>query len=197
MKKIYGVMVLIILASFAACFFFWSSADWSKRQFKEQESQKIIKPDVEIVSSTPAKIILQPKPPVVKKEKKIIPNEVEVLINKERAKNDLKTLIINEKMRYTAKQKVKDMIDNDYFAHISPITGLNVDGIFTKNNIKFVSAQEILAMDYKDSEVVKAWMESPTHKDVITDNYIQEFGCYSSSTPAVSYSVCHFIYQEK
>ena len=89
------------------------------------------------------------------------------LTNQERTRAGLKELAINDALSQAAAQKARDMLDHDYFAHISP-TG--VTPWFWMSNVGYTYkvAGENLAIDFIEAEdVVTAWMASPSHRDNI------------------------------
>jgi uncharacterized protein YkwD len=47
-------------------------------------------------------------------------NELLTLINKERTSNNLSELIIDNELQNTAELKARDLVENNYFSHISP-----------------------------------------------------------------------------
>lgn len=86
------------------------------------------------------------------------------LTNKERVKAGLDPLTTNNALTLAAQDKGNNMLDNDYFAHISP-TGITPWFWITKYNYDYLVAGENLAIDFVEAEdVVAAWMASPSHK---------------------------------
>lgn len=89
------------------------------------------------------------------------------LTNVERQKAGLKPLQIDEKLMASARQKSTDMSKNNYFDHNSPTYGSPFDQM-KANGISYRSAAENIAMGQRSAEeVVKAWMESPGHRQNI------------------------------
>jgi hypothetical protein len=61
--------------------------------------------------------------------------------------------------------KAQDMADKQYFAHTSP-EGLNPWHWFEQAGYEYEYAGENLAVDFTDSsDVARAWMNSPTHRE--------------------------------
>lgn len=87
------------------------------------------------------------------------------LTNAERKKAGLSELTSNSLLGSAATQKGNHMLEEDYFAHISP------DGVtpwFWMNKVgySYKVAGENLAVDFTEAEdVVAAWMASPSHKE--------------------------------
>src|SRR3989338_5704392 len=96
------------------------------------------------------------------------------LTNEERMNNGLGALKMNESLVKAATEKAQDMIDNDYFAHISP-TGVTPWFWIQRNNYAYTVAGENLAIDFVQAEdVVDAWMASPSHRDnILQPDYVE------------------------
>jgi len=97
--------------------------------------------------------------------------------NEQRQKNGLAPLKENPKLDASAKLKVDDMFENQYFEHISP-SGVGVDGLVQKAGYEFILIGENLAMgNFQNSEkLVEAWMNSPGHRENILNSKYQEIG---------------------
>jgi hypothetical protein len=68
------------------------------------------------------------------------------------------------------------MFSQNYWDHTSP-SGTQPWTFFEENNYSYVYAGENLAKGYTDSEsTVKAWMESPSHKENILSSRYSEIG---------------------
>lgn len=103
---------------------------------------------------------------------KSIEQQVINLTNQERAKNGLKPLIADWELSRVARYKSMDMRDKNYFSHDSPTYG----SPFTmmKNfGIHYRSAGEnIAAGQPTPQEVVRAWMNSPGHRqNILSSSY--------------------------
>ena len=95
--------------------------------------------------------------------------EVFDLINAKRVANGLHALKIDDELQNVARIKAQDMVDNNYFSHISPIYGSPFDMI--KNfGIKYKTAGENIAGNSSNSGAVEAWMNSSGHKANILNN---------------------------
>ncbi|GEN82640.1 hypothetical protein SLU01_09520 [Sporosarcina luteola] len=89
------------------------------------------------------------------------------LTNAERQKAGLQPLQADTKLMNSARQKSADMAANNYFSHTSPTYGSPFDQM-KSNGISYRSAAENIAMGQRSAEeVVKAWMESPGHRQNI------------------------------
>ena len=100
--------------------------------------------------------------------------EILVLLNQERAKNDLPALSFNIKLKQAARLKVDDMIENNYFAHISP-EGVKPWDLLDKVGYDYKFAGENLAMNFIDAKGVnRALMNSKTHREnMLFENYTE------------------------
>jgi len=104
----------------------------------------------------------------------ISPAQVLEQTNAERAQAGLSALVVNEKLNQAALSKANHMFQHDYWAHVAP------DGttpwVFIKNaGYAYSVAGENLARDFGDtSSMVKAWMNSTTHKaNIVHQKYTQ------------------------
>jgi len=98
------------------------------------------------------------------------------LTNKDRLAFGLQPLKVNPVLVQAASHKAKDMIDNDYFAHISP-TGITPWYWFKKIGYSYQIAGENLAIGFVDSaEVETAWKNSPSHRQNLLNPNFKEIG---------------------
>jgi uncharacterized protein YkwD len=102
----------------------------------------------------------------------ITPASVIKLVNESREESGLPRLQENEKLSQTAKDKLNDMIANQYFAHTSP-AGVEPWHWFGENKYDYIYAGENLAINFQTAEAQHAaWMKSPTHKkNILNPNY--------------------------
>lgn len=98
------------------------------------------------------------------------------LTNEERVKNGLNPLSYNEKLAKAAMEKAKDMFAKNYWAHYAP-DGTTPWDFILASGYRYEYAGENLAKNFLFSDgVVKAWMNSPTHKENILKPEYQEIG---------------------
>ena len=98
------------------------------------------------------------------------------LTNQERRENGLQELKLNQVLVEAATKKAADMINKNYWAHTSP-EGKTPWSFFKEVGYKYLYAGENLARDFQDSNsVVKAWMNSPTHRDNILSSRYRDIG---------------------
>lgn len=94
--------------------------------------------------------------------------------NLERQQNGLSRLKYSPVLEEAAKQKAADMFANDYWAHISP-SGTTPWDFFESVEYRYLYAGENLAKDFdKSTNLVAAWMNSPTHREnILNPNYTE------------------------
>jgi len=96
--------------------------------------------------------------------------------NQERSDAALPTLQHSEALDAAAQMKAEDMARGQYFSHTSP-SGLSPWYWFERVDYAFIHAGENLAVHFTDSsDVVEAWMNSPSHRKNIMDSKFTEIG---------------------
>jgi hypothetical protein len=99
-----------------------------------------------------------------------------VLTNQERAKSGLAPLSLNAKLSSAASAKASDMFQNQYWAHVSP-SGKEPWSFITASGYSYRLAGENLARDFNHTtDMVIAWMNSPTHRANIMNGRYTEIG---------------------
>jgi hypothetical protein len=101
-------------------------------------------------------------------------NTLVELLNSERIKRGLSPLSENQKLIQSAYLKAKDILEKDYFSHWNP-EGLSPWYWFKVSGYNYQFAGENLAIGFlESSEVHKAWMNSPTHRqNILNPNYTE------------------------
>jgi len=98
------------------------------------------------------------------------------LVNKYRAESGVSSLSGQVKLYGTATDKANDMIGQQYFGHVSP-SGRTLADIMAQHDYAYDFAGENLAIGFADaSELLGAWIESPTHRNNILDPDFSEYG---------------------
>lgn len=106
----------------------------------------------------------------------ILPAVIVAETNQERSVGAAPTLTRNATLDYAAQLKAEHMAANEYFSHYSP-DGVSPWYWFGQADYGFVHAGENLAIHFNDSsEVVEAWMDSPTHRANILNDDFREIG---------------------
>jgi uncharacterized protein YkwD len=96
-------------------------------------------------------------------------------LNKERSARGLTSLNINADLNNAANMKSRDMLNRDYFEHYA--YGLTPWDFMKNSGYDYLYAGENLAMDFATTEgMVKAWMNSPAHKENILNPDFKEIG---------------------
>lgn len=106
----------------------------------------------------------------------ITPQNVVKLTNASRAEFDLGTLVYNETLAQAAQAKAEDMLDKQYFAHVTP-DGLQPWDFMKSAGYFYIVAGENLAVNFSEAEDVDtAWMNSPGHRANILNKEFEEIG---------------------
>lgn len=95
--------------------------------------------------------------------------------NEYRQNNQLPALLENSKLILSADKKATDILDNQYFEHVSP-SGIGVEDLGNEFKYDYILIGENLALgNFGDSrELVDAWMESPGHRaNILNANYTE------------------------
>ena len=129
-----------------------------------------------LLNQTLVKYLSFIKPGVLGYSSEITTQKVLDQTNQERSKLGLPALKYNSLLSQSATKKAQDMFANNYWAHNSP-NGTTPWDFFKSVGYKYSVAGENLARDFYDTEsLMKAWMNSPTHRDNIVNSKYQEIG---------------------
>jgi len=116
------------------------------------------------------------KPGILGYSSEITAQKVYQETNQQRLKLNLSSLHYNQKLSDSAVKKAEDMLKNNYWAHNSP-TGATPWDFLKAEKYEYSIAGENLAKDFYDTNsMMKAWMNSPTHRDNIINSKYQEIG---------------------
>ena len=97
--------------------------------------------------------------------------EVFNLINQQRENNGLQALKVDEEVQRVARIKAQDMVNNNYFSHISPTYGSPFD-MLSSFKVSYRTAGENIAGNSSNSAAVTAWMNSSGHKtNILNSNF--------------------------
>jgi hypothetical protein len=98
------------------------------------------------------------------------------LTNKDRAVQNLPPLTMNPVLSKAASMKADYMFEKDFWAHNAP-DGTTPWYFFKKAGYTYTYAGENLARGFTDSsDVVQAWMNSPTHRENMLSSNYKEIG---------------------
>lgn len=116
------------------------------------------------------------KPGILGYSSEITAEKVISQTNNERQQLGLAPLKYNASLSQSAAAKAEDMFTNNYWAHSSP-QGKTPWDFFKSSGYQYSVAGENLAKDFYDTDgLIKAWMNSPTHRDNIVNARYQEIG---------------------
>lgn len=163
----------------SSAFFFLDTLEFSLRrffsEFREPKSVEIR----EIVESLARDVFT---PPPIRKANggttiALSTEKIREVTNRERATNGLRPLALEAELDAAASEKLDDMIEKNYFAHVSPV-GTGVDGWVKGAGYRYILIGENLAMgNFTDEEdLVSAWMASPGHRANILNPKFTEIG---------------------
>lgn len=106
----------------------------------------------------------------------VAPSLVVSETNELRRANGVGSLTYSDALQKSAQAKAEDMARERYFAHTSP-KGVTPWAWFKKADYAYIYAGENLAVHYDESvEVVRAWMQSKTHRDTMLAGKYTEVG---------------------
>lgn len=129
-----------------------------------------------VIFQTGISFFVLAKPSVLGFSSNITPERIIELTNEERSKLGLGSLKSNQLLSEAARQKAADMFVFNYWAHVSP-SGRTPWTFFTDVGYKYQYAGENLARDFRDPDsVVRAWMNSPSHRENVVNGKYQEIG---------------------
>lgn len=98
------------------------------------------------------------------------------LSNQARISNGVSALATNSKLNSAAKAKANNMLEEQYFAHVSP-SNLSPWYWFKQAGYAYQYAGENLAIDFLASEdVIDAWLASPSHRSNLLSTKYKEIG---------------------
>jgi len=98
------------------------------------------------------------------------------MTNDERSKFGLPVLTYNQKLATAAYNKGTDMFADQYWAHVAP-DGTTPWNFILGAGYDYHYAGENLAKDFSSANsIVKAWMNSPSHRDNVVNTNFREMG---------------------
>lgn len=103
--------------------------------------------------------------------------------NNQRAANNESGLTISSELNAAAQAKANDMVQRDYWSHVTP-NGVQPWQFITSHGYQYQSAGENLAYGFaSSSDVLIAWMNSPEHRANILDAKYQNVGFGIANSP--------------
>ena len=106
-------------------------------------------------------------------------------MNRERVSRGLRPLRVNQALSLAAGDRVRDMLANHYFQHVSP-AGVDPFTWVDKRGYDYSEVGENLAVGYATADdVVDGWMHSQGHRDNILRSAFAEVGiAFTDASPA-------------
>ena len=177
MKKIFFILSIVILIFGSFLFFRNDITDFYKKLSLQLPE---VKENINSITQEIEKQVLTPPPLKATKESEqsfLTKEGVIEWTNLQRKNNGLSPLKENLKLDLSAEIKVEDMFQNQYFAHESP-EGEGVGDLAVTVGYDFIVIGENLALgNFENDEVlVRAWMDSPGHRENILNKNYQEIG---------------------
>lgn len=104
-------------------------------------------------------------------------DQVVLLVNLERAEAGLAPVAPHSALQHVADEFACRMVEADFFAHLDPVTHEGPGERALAGHYRFLSVGENLASGPTTAaDVMKAWMASQSHRDVILDERWQDVG---------------------
>lgn len=122
-------------------------------------------------------------------DRAVLADQVLQLINLERTEAGKGPVVSDDVLEGIADEYACRMIEDDFFSHYDPFTGYGPADRAVTGKYRFYAVGENLAAGQSSpAEVVRVWMDSPAHREVILDSRWQDVGV------AVRYGGQHAIY---
>jgi uncharacterized protein YkwD len=107
-------------------------------------------------------------------------NEIFILINNARIQNGLSTLNLNNALNSVASFRSQDMIDRDYFSHITP-EGKSYINILQESGVAYNISGENIIHSFPPSnanpyQYFNTWIASDLHRANILNSYFSQVG---------------------
>lgn len=103
-------------------------------------------------------------------------SDLHSISNQERGNNGVAPLNLDSSLNSAAQAKANDMIEKNYWAHVSP-DGTTPWAFISAAGYQYTVAGENLAKDFSQSSgVVAGWMASPAHRDNIVNSAYRDVG---------------------
>jgi len=102
-------------------------------------------------------------------------DQVIVEVNQERERKGIEPLLVNTKLMIAAQEKADHMAEFSYFSHIHSDTEKRWLDFIIETDYDYLEAGENLANGYSTvDDMVKAWMNSPAHKEnILNEGYFE------------------------
>lgn len=115
-------------------------------------------------------------PSVLGYSSSITPEQVIEQTNQVRRSQGFESLVYSPELTEAAHRKGIDMLDEQYWAHVSP-SGKQPWAFMTEAGYRYKVAGENLARDFSNTpDMIQAWFNSPTHKANLLSGRYREIG---------------------
>lgn len=104
------------------------------------------------------------------------------LINEYRRQNGLRELKPFSNLQEVAEIKAHDLVQNEYFSHVSETLGTPFQ-MLEENNVEYLIAGENLAGNTTPERAVEAWINSPSHRENILEEEFEYTGICVIESP--------------
>lgn len=106
------------------------------------------------------------------------------LVNEDRARYGLRTLTVDPALCEAARIKAEDMLNNGYFAHVSPTYG-NIRQMLTSMGVRYAGASENIARCRNVYHAEASFLSSSTgHRQTLLGSQWTRIGVGVAVTPA-------------
>jgi uncharacterized protein YkwD len=172
---IHGFLILLMAGVFFYLPFLENFYVLSRSKLEDLGSKKLDDPrqNIEKEISAPAPLRVENGPGKTPLTRKGVID----FTNTERQKNGESLLKENIQLNSAAEAKAEDILDKQYFDHVSP-DGKGPDYFVSGSSYDYISIGENLALGSfaDDQALVDAWMASPGHRENILHAQFQEIG---------------------
>jgi uncharacterized protein YkwD len=122
-------------------------------------------------------IVLYPVSQKILARETLAHDAIIALTNSARAQNGMRALRENLLLNDVAEERARDMLEKQYFAHVSP-TGQQASDIAQRVGYSYkIIAENIGSGDFfTNQKIVNGWMQSPGHRKNILSAEVEEIG---------------------
>lgn len=124
--------------------------------------------------------------------KKPTVGELYRLTNKERTKRGIAPLILDERLNQSAQAKAKDMVKNNYFGHVNPVTQQNMVYSIPQYLPNCLAGSENLTEADDSKDALSNFLNSRSHKKAMLSSQYELIGFGVIQGPYYYYVVQHF-----
>lgn len=130
--------------------------------------------------------------PNTKVDQKPTVDKLYTLTNEERAKAGVPALQLDPQLNQSAQAKADDMVANNYYDHVSPVTGISGQNTIPAYKQGCYGGAENINAALTSAESIQEWMQSPAHKASILSSKYDFIGFGIVKNGDYYYVVQHF-----